>query len=252
MFKDFTFIKYNELLKFLLNKGYNFYTVYEWIKSKPANGIILRHDVDRYPVNSLLNAKIENELGIKSTYYFRIWKEVLKSDILKEISSLGHEIGYHYEDLSVTNGDYEKAIKLFERNLIIIRKFAEINTISMHGRPVSDIDNRDLWKIYKYQDFGISGEAYLSIDYSDIYYFSDTGRTWDNKKSNVRDKVNSKKYYELSDTYGLINFIDTQNPAKIAILTHPERWNDSKILWIKYYLRDILSISAKNVLSKFR
>ncbi|MEZ5146706.1 MAG: hypothetical protein R2759_06400 [Bacteroidales bacterium] len=32
------------------------------------------------------------------------------SDIIKQIANLGHEIGYHYDDLSHTHGDYTKAI----------------------------------------------------------------------------------------------------------------------------------------------
>ena len=34
-----------------------------------------------------------------------------------KIHDLGHEIGYHYEVLSKANGDYEKAMKLFEQEL---------------------------------------------------------------------------------------------------------------------------------------
>lgn len=45
----------------------------------------------------------------------------------------------------------------------------------MHGNPLSPRDNRELWKKYKFKDFGIIGEAYLSIDFNEVSYFTDTG-----------------------------------------------------------------------------
>ena len=33
---------------------------------------------------------------------------------LKEIASLGHEIGYHYEDMTICNGDIDKAFEHFK------------------------------------------------------------------------------------------------------------------------------------------
>jgi len=36
--------------------------------------------------------------------------------IIKEIASYGHEIGYHFDDLSIAKGDYNKAIELFSQS----------------------------------------------------------------------------------------------------------------------------------------
>jgi hypothetical protein len=56
----------------------------------------LRHDVDRLPQNSLRTAQIETQLNLKATYFFRVVPESYDEEIIKEIHSLGHEIGYHY------------------------------------------------------------------------------------------------------------------------------------------------------------
>ena len=72
--------------------------------------IIMRHDVDKKPYNALRIAKIENELGIESTFYFRTTKEVFIPEIISEISNLGHEVGYHYEVLCKSEGNYDVAI----------------------------------------------------------------------------------------------------------------------------------------------
>lgn len=252
MRKDFTYNKYTEFLKLLINKDYKFYTVKGWINKSPDKGIILRHDVDRSPKNSLRNSIIENDFGIKSTYYFRVTKSSFNSDIIKQINSMGHEIGYHYEDLSTSKGDYSSAIKLFQKNLEMLRGIVDIETISMHGNPMSKIDNRDIWDKYNFKDFGIIGEAYLSINYDEIFYFTDTGRTWSDKGANIRDKVCSNQKYNISNTDSLMTFIGENTPAKIALLTHPERWNDNMFLWHRYYVRDIISNSAKYIIKLIR
>jgi hypothetical protein len=244
---DFTYRKYNELLDTFLKNGYNTFTVRDWINDLPRSGIMLRHDVDRFPFNSLIVSKLENELGIKATYYFRYCKNSYNREIVEKISSMGHEIGYHYEDLSVAKGDLNKAIDLFEINLNRLRESADVKTISMHGRPMSKYDNRDIWKKYDFRKFGLTGEAYLSIDYNDIYYFSDTGRTWSNSGSNIRDKVSTNKITKVTDTDSLVKFITDIFPDKIAVLTHPERWNDNFLPWIRYYARDIISNNAKRI-----
>ena len=50
-------------------------------------------------MNSLRTARIESELGIKGTYYFRMIPESFDDRVIKQIYDLGHEIGYHYEDV---------------------------------------------------------------------------------------------------------------------------------------------------------
>ena len=74
----------------------------------------------RMPERALVTAKIEHELGIKSTYYFRMIKSVFKPQIIRQINEMGHEIGYHYETLSEANGNTKKAIEFIQ---ITFRKF---------------------------------------------------------------------------------------------------------------------------------
>ena len=50
-------------------------------------------------------------------------------DITRGIHDLGHEVGYHYEVLSKANGDYEKAVELFEQELSEFRKIIDVKTI---------------------------------------------------------------------------------------------------------------------------
>ena len=78
----------------------------QFIRNPKDRVVILRHDVDTLPENSLKTAKLEHDLGIKGTYYFRIVRESYDEIIIKQIAGLGHEIGYHYENLStMMNGE---------------------------------------------------------------------------------------------------------------------------------------------------
>jgi len=218
----------------------------EWFTNKVKRGVIIRHDVDRRAYNSLKKAVLENSLSIKSTYYFRIKKCSFKPDIINKISDLGHEIGYHYEELSTTGNNPEKAIEQFERNLSIFRKTSNIRTIAMHGKPTSNADNRNLFVDKDISKMNLLGDAYLSIDYTDKYYFSDTGRSWANKtKTNYRDYVNSLPIENIKSSDELIRFVKTENPSLIFLMTHPERWNDNPINYAIYFLRDSITRTGK-------
>ena len=53
-------------------------------------------------------------------------------------------------------------------------------------------------RAYNFKDFGITGEAYLSVG-KDLNYFSDTGRTWA-FGSNLRDYIPGKTERIFADT----------------------------------------------------
>ena len=91
-------------------------------------------------------AKIQHSLGIKGSYYFRLFSKPGNEAIIKQIVSLGHEIGYHYDDLTACKGNHQNALNRFQKNLNYLRQFAPVTTITMEGAPLSKYDNRNLWK----------------------------------------------------------------------------------------------------------
>ena len=230
---DFTLKIYKKLLTVLKENGYQFYTYNEFSKYKP-NGkfIILRHDIDKKPNNALAISQIEFELGIKSSFYFKISDDVFKPDIIKKIASLGHEIGYHYRDLVDSNGDMTLAINQFKINLENFRKIIPVHTIVMDGCPLSKYDNRNLWLSYNYSDFGIVGEPYFDINFDEVFYITDTGRCWNGYKFNIRDKVNTKFKLNYHNTSDIIESLKNATfPEKVMITSHPQRWTNNLIYW---------------------
>lgn len=258
---DFTLKKYTELLLKLKEAGYLFLTFEQYCSEKdsPSDGsfVVLRHDVDLKAENSLAIAKLEHSLGTQSSYYFRVVKESNKPEVIKDIVGLGHEIGYHYEDMSICGGDVEMALNHFKQQLAYFRQYYPVKTICMHGAPRSKFDSRDLWKSTSYHDFGIIGEPYFDVDFSKVFYLTDTGRRWDGFNVSIRDKIPVyqdewiRKGLVYHATDDLINAISDGNmPKQMMMTTHPQRWTNNKFLWIKEFCCQSIKNSVKGLLIK--
>lgn len=244
---DFTITKYNELLKALKESGYSFQRFDDFLKSPKDKVVILRHDVDRLPMNSLLFAKLQKEQGIRGVYYFRAVAESWNEKIIKEISQLGHEIGYHYECLTTEKGDTEKGIVDFKKNLEALRKLAPVSTICMHGSPMSKFDSKELWKKYSYKESGIIGEPYFDLDFTKLFYLTDTGRRWDGNRVSVRDKVKSGFNENFHSTDEIIEAVrNDRMPLQVMFTFHPQRWTNNPLLWIK----ELIFQNAKNFIKR--
>ena len=249
MVRDFTMAKYGELCRVLLGAGYTPVTVERYLGGgSGGRAVILRHDVDRKPENALKMAELEHALGVVSTYYFR-HPHTFIPEIIEQVLSFGHEVGYHYEVLAKAKGDYEEAIGLFARELEEFRSLCDVKTICMHGSPLSRYDNRDLWKRYDFGDFGIAGEAYLSMAGKGLRYLTDTGRNWGGKHS-VRDAMPGAGAVppSVATTDDLIDWIGSAGEEGLYLTVHPERWAADGSEWLISYSKDAVVNFGKSVL----
>ena len=257
---DFTRHKYRELIAQLKKSGYEFITYADYCGGKlPQRFVILRHDVDLKSLNSFGVAWDEKKIGAKATYYFRAVPESWDDEVIHVICQFGHEIGYHYESLTTCNGDVQKAYGDFAKNLEKLRELAPVSTICMHGSPRSPYDSKDIWKRYDYKDLGIIGEPYLTTDFSKVLYLTDTGRRWDGYKVSVRDKIEryqeqwNAKGWSFHTTDDIIKALgENELPDQIMIATHPQRWNDFGVAWIKEFLMQNIKNLVKAILIRIR
>lgn len=236
---DFTLEKYAALLDALRTYGFKC--------------LVLRHDVDLLPGNSLRTARLEAEKGMYGIYYFRAVPESWDESIIRQIAALGHEVGYHYESLSTCNGNVDKAYADFCKNLEALRKLVPVRSICMHGSPRSPYDSKDIWKKYNYKALGIECEPYLDTDFSKVFYLTDTGRRWDGYKESVRDKI--PQYQDEWTARGLTfhttdDIIDGLRqgviPKNLMVTVHPQRWNPFGFAWCK----ELAMQNAKNVVKR--
>jgi len=240
---DNTFTGYKRLLINMINY-FESYTIEQYLKiddfDKNKSGILLlRHDVEKSAAKAKKMATIENMLGLNATYYFRKDTKAYNIPVMKKIRDLGHEIGYHYNCLDRTNGNFKAAWELFKSE---VKEFREdgfkIETICMHGQPRINKSgyekNGDLFNKYNYKSLAIKGEAYLDIDFDIFKYVSDTGISWSDYKTN-QDLV-----------------AGTKNISRVYLLTHPDYWFSNRIFAIianqikkSEFLKDIVRKIAR-------
>jgi len=163
------FEKYESLLERFLDKSYKFIFFPE-LKIREKSQIILRHDVDLDLDLALQMAKIENSLGIKSTYFFLLRTDSYNlisdtsHDIVYEIKELGHSVSLHFDMLlydNVKDGLHK------EKDIFSHYFKTEVDIISIH-RPT---DN-----------FLKNPESYFNVENTyekkylkNIQYFADSG-----------------------------------------------------------------------------
>lgn len=252
--RDFTLDSYRLLLEQLQAHGYELIRYEQYCEGyRPERFVILRHDVDKKPANSLLTAQIEHSIGAQASYYFRVGKESNNPSIIRSIAALGHEIGYHYEDMSIANGDIEKAYSHFVIWLNYFRQYYAVDTICMHGAPTTQYDGRELWKHYDYKELGIIGEPYFDTNFGEVFYLTDTGRCWDGYRVSVRDKIPTRhdewiaKGWHFHSTADILQALEENRlPRQIMMTTHPQRWTNKHAQWIQ----ELIIQNIKNIIKR--
>ena len=257
MTRDFTFEIYEELLQAGLEAGYEHITMREYLSpgELPERFIIHRHDVDRKPENSLAMSRIEAKYDIQTTYYFRTIDKTFKPEMIQTIENLGHEIGYHYEDMDRAEGNIANAHELFQEHLKRLRKHATIDTVCMHGNPLTAYDNRDMWDAGRgFTEYGLLGEAYFSMDFVDVTYFSDTGRTWKDGNLKVKDNPvgKSEKTVQVDGTEQLIELVNRASVPRLCLLSHPNRWAENVGEYVIEFSKDALTNIGKRGINVVR
>jgi peptidoglycan/xylan/chitin deacetylase (PgdA/CDA1 family) len=254
----FTFEAYESLLRAGRAAGYEYLTVRDYLASEslPEEFVILRHDVDRKPENALSMAQLEAEYGIPSTYYFRTVPGTFDPPLIRRIEDLGHEIGYHYEDVDRADGDRARAHDIFRANLAKLDAVCEnVDTVCMHGNPLTAHDNRDMWRDEaELESYDLLGEAYLSMDFADVSYFSDTGRTWRDGVLKVKDTTRGAdgKRVQVDTTDELIELLRENRVPRVCLLAHPNRWARNYQELVSETAKDATINVGKRALQRFR
>lgn len=101
---DFSLKHYQEILEIALDSGYKFFSFDQLHQIQNEQlACVLRHDIDYCPEWAPQIANIENNLGIKATYFFQICSDIynLRSKenigIIHNLKRDGHELGLHLD-----------------------------------------------------------------------------------------------------------------------------------------------------------
>lgn len=123
----------------------------------------------------------------------------------------------------------------------------------MHGSPLSKWDNRDLWSSHDYKVDGVVGEPYFDLDYQDVCYLTDTGRTWKQGEFVIRDRVDSPFPNTHRTTNDIMRAANRgELPQKLLLNTHPHRWDELLIPWVMQLFGQNVKNVAKLALNRTR
>lgn len=189
----FTYKAYRSMVNNLIDTGYTISSYADWENSKKS--VILRHDIDYDIYKALELARIEEQLGVKSTYFTLVTSDFYNvfsaknEKMLREILACGHDIGLHFDELRysdiVTPEDILTHIKE-EASMLSHVVGKSVNTVSMH-RPSKMMLESDLY---------IPGmiNSYGHIFFNQFKYISDSRRRW---RESVEEIITSGKYDRL-------------------------------------------------------
>jgi len=173
---DFSFDHYREILNLFKKRGYKF-SFFSESPNLKMKRVYLRHDVDFSLEKALKMAQIENENNVHSTYFIRLsapFYNIFSPDcskIIKEIFSLGHQVGLHfeggfYETRNTTKKTIEKEVS---RQLSILKDYFKAKSVVSFHRPSKFIFN------HKFGDFI---NTYENKFFGKIKYLSDSKGNW--------------------------------------------------------------------------
>jgi len=202
---------YKKLIKELIKNEYEFSSFKNYSENLTLNKhfVLMRHDIDFSIEMALEVAKIENELGINSTYFFMVRNDFYNifsksgTRLVNKILSFGHHLGLHFDcDAYKDNITDEKINSECSKELEILKKWfnRDVDAISFH-RPSKNI----LKGSYSLTSPVI--HTYMKSLMSNVHYVSDSRGEWRYGHPCEQDAFKNKR--------------------PMQILTHPIWWGDS-------------------------
>jgi len=238
--------EYRQLLGTALGQGYTLLSLESWL-AHPEIGersqvMILRHDVDQHPGSALRMARIENELGVHSTWYFR-WRTA-QPRVIEAIRDRGHEVGLHYETLTrellargLRAADApalidEARLLLREELAMFAERYGPTRSTCPHGDTrMPGVHNGVLLRGEKLADYGVRWESNADVGRRPL-------EVWLTDRSSAEGG-----WKDGMDPVDLM--IDRRSP--ILAVVHPNNWVSGLGLWVDRILPERLGATGSDV-----
>lgn len=201
---------YKLLINLLITAEYNFLT-FDKVNQGQSKEVLLRHDVDNDVMAARIMAKVEQNLGITSTYFFMTRSPVYNvfsrhnHAAILDILSMGHSIGLHYDQgydeiRGLTVDDTKSQIQI-DCQLLELEFKTTIAAVSFH-QPNRRVLESEEFRLAKYIN------TYDKHALKRYKYFSDSNRTFDWDR--VQDCVSESS--------------DVNTCRNLQLLIHPMWW----------------------------
>ncbi len=188
--------------------------------------LVLRHDVDQHPASALRMARIEAELGVLSTWYFR-WRTA-RPGVVEAIHSQGHSVGLHYETLTrellrrslgpgAAEGLVAEARNLLRGELAsFAERFGPVRSACPHGDTrMPGVHNGVLLLGEDWSDYGLCWDANAAIREHPVDVWLTDRSVAEGRWSGGLDPIDL--------------LIDRRSP--ILAVVHPNNWVSGPGLW---------------------
>ena len=85
------------------------------------------------------------------------------------------------------------------------------------------------------------------MDFTDVTYFSDTGRTWRDGALKVKDETvgDDAKARQVGSTFELMALLREGEVERACLLTHPNRWADGPVEQVVETAKDLATNAGK-------
>ncbi len=236
--------EYRHIIRYALGKGYVITSLIRWFEGvdggEDQKTLIMRHDVDHHRKGAERMHRIERELGVHSTFYFR-WS-TLDLDLMRRIEESGSEVGLHYETIAtyalkhgifkregITGRVVKECQSLLKDEIRRFGKYANIRSISSHGAWWNrhlGIPNKILIENESPSEYGVKMFAYDTqvLERFDKY---------------ISDGQASEQYWRYGTTP-----IEALNEGltTICCLTHPNWWDHYwRVSYLKYLAAPLMN-----------
>ena len=197
---DFTEAEYDRLIGLAL-QHYRFASFVDW-QDAPPGTVLWRHDLDFSVHRALALARIEADAGVRATYFLNLhsaYYNALEGEVaarVREILSLGHELGLHFDPDFETSRSPRDALTA-ERTLLEDVFGVPVRTFSLHNPVVAG------WSA---DDDEVAGmvNAYGAGLRERFTYCSDSHGVWRHRR--------------------LHDVLEEAAEERLHVLTHPEWW----------------------------
>lgn len=231
--------EYRRFLHTAREHGYRVVALEEWVRESQPDGVepilILRHDVDQHPRSALAMAAIEEELGVRSSWYFR-WRTAHPL-VIGAVRGRGFDVGLHYETLTrkaLEQKEFdgvddsllaESRRELREEIAAFARLFGPIRCAVPHGDSrIPAVHNGELLQDRDCDEYGIEFDGNEAMNGRNLGYWL-TDRS--SAEGGWREGIDPAELFASGTT-------------PILCLTHPNNWASGPSLWLDRMLRVLL------------
>jgi hypothetical protein len=139
--------------------------------------------------------------------------------------------------------DKTKALKDFAVKLGWFRQFTPVQTVAMHGVPLSRVRNADMLVGVNLANYELLGEPYISPEFAELAYVTDLGRSWSSTAAPVGDKQGKPIEEKIKNTDALIKLLKSRKHTRLMVCAHSQRWSLGKGEWAV----ELVGQNVKNV-----